>query len=260
MAALVLLLILLYHCAGSELPYTIHRANSTDTGLSTAELFDAIATTDYWESRHLGTACGPGSSDRYTDYIRAFVTAMQFRYNFPIVVDVSCGDLPWQLQSIKMARDMLAWHTPEVFPFVALDISQVMLQGARRRAEGVGMVYVDRMDVTQDRLIVEGGLVICRDTLQHLPIADAMNALKLIANSGASMLILGGYDDNRVGNVNIRTGQYYLFNPRLAPFLIDRDKGLLMVNLEDTLIFNGARKFVYVIDLTIMRQSPLYQL
>ncbi|MBS1585442.1 MAG: hypothetical protein JSS82_07825 [Bacteroidetes bacterium] len=263
----VLFLLLVYRVSPftfpvSEKPYTITRNFFPQTTENYSEVFDDVATLDKWDSAQYGTYCGPASSAAYTDYISNVLSNIQMEGYYPVVIDVSAGDLPWQLPAIAAAREKagrVAQGRLSHFPFVALDVSPVILSRAMERAKDFPNIFIDQFNMVVDRLHVNAGVVLCRDTIQHMPLADGLTALKNIANSGASTLILGGYLHAQQ-NWNIRPGDYYLINPTLPPFSIDRTRGLYRMEVEDAKRFNNHTKYLFYIDLHVLRQDPLYQI
>jgi SAM-dependent methyltransferase len=110
------------------------------------------------------TRSGPGSYLARTNASRAFLADVLQRYEVRSMLDAGCGDVNWQ------------GHTRGIneIEYFGIDIVPQMIADNTRRLGGPGrrMSFAVK-DVVKDDLGGPYDLVLCRDTLFHLPLWDA---------------------------------------------------------------------------------------
>lgn len=156
-------------------------------------VFDQIYRENAWggvESRS-----GPGSDTDATAAIVRFLLDIAAQRVIGSVLDLGCGDGFWM---------------PDLPGYVGIDVSIEALTLARRR-------HPDR-----DYRLDEGqpyphcDLVICRDVIQHLSLADGGRLLERIRRSEPTYLLATTYEGGE--NIDVETGQGYWPNMALPPF------------------------------------------
>lgn len=133
-----------------------------------AQVFVGIYESFGWEPSADGskeTRSGPGSYVARTNASRAFLSDVLRRFNVGSVLDAGCGDVNWQ------------GLTPGIdeVDYFGIDIVPQMIADNARRLGGPGrrMRFAVK-DVVKDDLGGPYDLVLCRDTLFHLPLWDAV--------------------------------------------------------------------------------------
>jgi len=131
-----------------------------------AEVFEGIYESFGWEPSADGskeTRSGPGSYVARTNASRAFLSDVLRRFSVKTMLDAGCGDVNWQ------------GLTPGIdeVDYVGIDIVPQMIADNARRLGGRRMRFAVK-DVVKDDLGGPYDLVLCRDTLFHLPLWDAV--------------------------------------------------------------------------------------
>lgn len=157
--------------------------------------FDRIYRDNAWngvESRS-GPGSGPIARDRLAASLRFLVQALRIES----VLDVACGD---------------SWWLPDLpVGYVGMDVSAEAIRLARENHPDRRFVVGDVRDG-----IEPADLVLFRDAMQHLPLADGVEALRAIRGSGSEWLLASTY----VGGENIDIVEGGAFSPdlELPPF------------------------------------------
>ena len=136
-----------------------------------AGAFEQIYESFGWEPSADGskeTRSGPGSYLARTNASRAFLSDVLHKFNVTTMLDVGCGDVNWQ------------GHTPGLdhVDYLGVDIVPQMIADNERRLGGPGrrMRFAVK-DAVKDELGGPYDLVLCRDTLFHLPLWDAVQVV-----------------------------------------------------------------------------------
>lgn len=142
------------------------------------------------------TRSGPGSSLAPTHRISAAIVALVAELGITSVLDAACGEGFWQ---------------PDLPGYLGIDVAPEATEAARRN-------HPDREYRVAD---VAGGcpradLVICRDAMQHLSLADGLALLSAIRASGSPWLLASTYVDGE--NVAVRTGGFFRPDLEAGPF------------------------------------------
>jgi SAM-dependent methyltransferase len=142
---------------------------------------------------------GPGSGSAATQLIRQAITEMVAELGVASVLDVACGDGFWM---------------PDLPGYVGMDIVPEAIATARRR-------HPDRTYALGDARFVPVrafDLVVCRDAMQHLPLADVSLIIANLRASGSRWLLASTYRGSV--NVNVPAGGFYCPNLEAEPFLL----------------------------------------
>lgn len=155
----------------------------------------------YAENRWNGveSLSGPGSGTAATAPVAKAILGLVAELGVHSVLDAACGDSFWM---------------PDLPGYIGMDIAPEAVDLAQRahpeRAYLVGDV--------RRTLVPAFDLVIFRDAMQHMPLADGVKALESIKRSGSRWLLASTYAGGE--NVDVPDGDY--FSPDLigAPYLL----------------------------------------
>jgi len=170
--------------------------------------FETIYESGYWEP---GKASGHGSTIEATESIRAVIKKIILEHKVGSVLDVACGDMEWMsvvLEDLHLTKPGL--H------YIGADIVEPLIKENQRKFPSLDFRH---LDFVRDDLPV-ADLIICREALQHLPVADIREALARFSRSGARLL-LSTIHLRRYGirnRLNIKPGRCRDRNLLLAPF------------------------------------------
>ena len=159
-----------------------------------AGVFDAIYRRNAWNG--VETRSGPGSSPHTTARVRQALLELTAELGVASVVDGACGEGLWQ---------------PELPGYVGLDVSAEAIAAARRHHPEREYRVADLREGCP-----RADLVIVRDAIQHLSLADGRAVLAAIRASGSSWLLASTYVSGR--NERIRTGGFYSPDLEQEPF------------------------------------------
>lgn len=175
--------------------------------------FGGIWRRNAWNGKE--TPAGPGSSQAATKALQDWLPSVLAEFNITSVLDAGCAEAYW---------------LPDLPGYVGMDIVPEAVKAAMQR-------WPDRTfilgDVVTDTLLATDA-ILCRDVLQHLPLADGVAALENFRRS-ARYLIASTHDGER--NVDIRPGRWYPVNMMAEPF----DLGEPLRSLPDGVWSTGVR-------------------
>lgn len=155
-------------------------------------IFDQIYRDNLWNG--VESLSGPGSGDLATRMIPAELSFITERYRITSVLDVGCGDGYWM---------------PDMPGYVGLDASLIALDLARER-------HPDREYVETWPEGRRFDLIIVRDVIQHIPLADGLRVIERVRDSMPRFMLASTY----VGglNINIEIGDAYSPDLQREPF------------------------------------------
>lgn len=163
--------------------------------------FDEIYRRNEWNGRE--SLSGPGSGTKATRAVRAIVRDLVDELDCESVVNLGCGDDYW---------------TPDLPGYVGVDVASAAIARARSR-------HPERSYLVGDvrALCPPGDLVVLRDVIQHLPLADGRAILETIRGSGSKWLLASTYLDSSTRhpapvNVDVPIGGYYCPDLVAPPF------------------------------------------
>lgn len=152
-------------------------------------VFDDIYRTNAWGGTE--SLSGPGSTHESTALVSEWLTSKVDELGIESILDVGCGDCNWQ---------------PDFPGYMGMDVSKVALQAARRR-------WPKRLFVSGMR---RADAVLCREVMQHLPLADGLDLLERIVNTGARYLFATTYRSGH--NLDVKAGEHFHINLEDEPF------------------------------------------
>jgi len=181
--------------------------------VSRAEVFSDIYAANRWNGTE--TPSGPGSTMAATALLRERLPVLIGELGGRHVLDAGCGTGYWM---------------PELPGYIGVDVAGVALAAARRAHPERRYLAAD---ICADPLPASD-IVICRDALQHLSLADGLAAVANFRAAGASWLITTTHADQ--ANRDITTGDWYAINVEAPPF----DMGTAYVKFPDGVWDNGV--------------------
>jgi SAM-dependent methyltransferase len=154
-------------------------------------VFDRIYRENLWNG--VESRSGPGSGPVATRRVALALRSLVDNGEIASVLDVGCGDGYWM---------------PDLPGYVGYDASREAIRMSRRR-------HPDRR-YTNVWPTGTFDLVICRDVMQHLPLADGVELLARIRATGSRLLLASTY----VGgdNIDIAPGEAYSPDLTAEPF------------------------------------------
>jgi hypothetical protein len=204
-------------------------------GLDLAARFERIERTNLWGAAT--SVSGLGSEDPATAAIREALPALLHRLRVRSLLDAPCGDAGW-IGRLELDID-----------YIGIDIVPSLIEANRRRVAGGGSPGRFLVaDITRDAL-PRADIILCRDCLVHLSIANIDRALAQFRMSGARFLLVTTFPEWDC-NQDCEDGDWRALNMEKAPFnwpapdaLINdrceeggggwRDKSLGLWRLED---------------------------
>lgn len=141
---------------------------------------------------------GPGSGVVPTEPVAQELTALVLELDVRTVLDVGCGDGLWM---------------PDLPGYLGVDVAPAAVERARK-------LHPDRHYRVWDGRRLLGlepfDLVICRDAMQHLPLADGLAILDAIRDTGSRWLLASTY--RGTPNCEVVAGAFYSPNLTGPPF------------------------------------------
>jgi SAM-dependent methyltransferase len=166
------------------------------------EVFTRIYETRAWGPAT--SASGPGSDIERTAILRGDLSRMVRRLAVDIVLDVGCGDFHWMSQvQLGSAR------------YIGIDIVPELIATNTRQYATTARAF-QLGDITQPGL-PRADLILCRDCLVHLPLANVAHALANFARSGAQYLLATTFTACQE-NSEIALGDWRPLNLQRSPF------------------------------------------
>lgn len=157
------------------------------------QVFNRVYTTNRWSTA--GNGSGPGSDPRFAQNAIKFLRGIIQRYQIRTITDVSCGGMAWW--------PLLLREFPKI-KFYGYDISSVIIEQNKQRFAnqpnwtfGVRNAITDKFEVSD--------LMICRHTMMHLSISDAVRLLQNLISSKSRFLVLTSHPDVRSNHDTQRT-------------------------------------------------------
>lgn len=176
------------------------RARLKDKPLESA--FTYIYANNAWG--HKESVSGHGSSMEKTADIRREIPALFKRYAIRSVFDAPCGDFNW-MQSLDL----------DDIDYVGGDIVSALVKSNQKTYSASNKKFV-KFDVAA-AVAPKFDLILCRDLLIHLPLADCLKVLSGFVRSGSTYLLTTTYA-HQSGNADIAPGAWRPINLLSPPF------------------------------------------
>lgn len=149
---------------------------------------------------------GTGSDASQTGVLERQLGVLLRELGVRRLLDVPCGDFAW-MQRVDLAG----------IEYVGGDIVPPLIDANRRRYGRAGVQF-RIIDLLRDPLPA-ADLLLCRDCLVHLPLADGVAALRAVAASNIDYVLLTTFPERPL-NADIPAGKWRPLNLRRAPFAL----------------------------------------
>lgn len=196
--------------SGPFKPDTEQAVSSTATGSAMKDRAYAIVYQyNVWGSDVSRSGTG---SDLWSPEARLAVTALEAvidRLGVRSIVDCACGDATW------IVPFFVARH-PEI-DYTGVDIVPEVIEENRRRHPGV---HFECLDAAESPLPSGRDLVFCKETMNHMPLADAESTIRRFAATGAKYLLTSVHQgsQNELGRDKRCYTTYIKYDYALPPF------------------------------------------
>lgn len=167
------------------------------------ELLDALGI-----YHHPETISGAGSTIEETAALRRILPSLVEDYEIRSILDVPCGDFNW-FRRVPLSN----------VDYVGVDIVHRIIERNRRIHAGENRRF-EVADATCDRL-PKADLVVCRDLLIHLSLADISRVLRQVLRSGSNWFLATHFGDTNC-NDDIESGDFRPVNLCAPPFELYR--------------------------------------
>ena len=242
-------------------------ASARPAGDTPSSVFSRIYSTLRWSAD--GGGSGSGSTMSSTATLRAFLEMLVYRHHIVHVLDAPCGSSHWWPELLARVRRQVPCFTYSGVDVVASVVSAsqaayagdplTSFQVADLAAPGVGAGLRAGASASASGPF---DLALCRDALQHLPMALAVGVLQNLGASGARLIALGSYLEERA-NHEIALGDYYKINLLLPPFLLNASHAVDVLNEASRskeerkymLLFTG--EYIASLDFEAMQQRVM---
>jgi SAM-dependent methyltransferase len=171
---------------------------------SLAARFSAIYENRVWlNGRQSGALSGLGSEIVNTPVIRDHLPQLLESLGTRTLLDVGCGDFNW-MKEIRLPC-----------AYIGIDIVRNLIEDNAIRYGGEQRQF-KTIDATSEPL-PQADVVLCREVLFHLSLADIWRLVENVRQSGA-FYFLATTDNNLRLNADILSGDFRFLNLRRAPF------------------------------------------
>lgn len=167
------------------------------------EIYDKIKWFGGWNDKIRETKSGSGSTIQYTQNCVKFINDLVEKEKIRTVLDLGCGEMNWQKLLKPVER------------YLGVDIVDTVIQCNRERFKDKPYIQFECADITTFP-VENWDLVICRETLFHLPTENTVSILENIKKGGNRFFITSSHP-GRV-NKSIQPGQFYEINIQSSPF------------------------------------------
>lgn len=164
------------------------------------EIFEDIIKNNRWKKH----PCGPGSTLKYTEYLRANLGIFLEKHNIRSMIDLPCGDHSW----------MNLTNLPSIDRYIGGDIVGSLIAENKRKYPNKDFRI---LDITTDCL-PDVDLLFCRDCLLHLSFKDIDKAFQNISNSDIKYILMSNWTDEFENFRDIDTGKARYINFLRDPF------------------------------------------
>jgi SAM-dependent methyltransferase len=170
---------------------------------SPREIFTDIYRRRLWANRE--TVSGPGSTRRRAASFREDLRALLANLDTHVLLDAGCGDFNWMVE-LGDAVDS----------YIGVDVVSELIAYNTRQYGRPGRTFLCR-DITSDPL-PRADVILCRDCLVHLSLADVGAAVRNFVRSGSTYILTTSFFDIE-HNAEITTGGWRELDFQRPPFL-----------------------------------------
>ena len=170
--------------------------------------------TELWTSNSYGnfeTHSGAGSTLKATRELRLWLADIFKRLKIRSLLDAGCGDAAW-IAEVAEALDL----------YIGVDVVDEQIEIDRRIHRGRGNMLFKEGDITRDPL-PRADMILCRDTLTHLPNAEVASTLAGFRRSGTRYLLATHFPKAAAKDVEL--GGWRAINLEQPPFSLGSPEG-----------------------------------
>lgn len=180
--------------------------------------FNEIYMNGGWGNGNNETLSGEGSSNSINIFRNKFISDFVNENEIEYIFDI-CGDCNWQSEFMNLINDKKA-------KYFGFDVSHYALNLAKEKNKSnKSMSFSENpIDLCESLLVCYNGeksLIIIKEVIQHLPLADGIKMLKNIKKSGIKYIAITNHDKNLFNvdsNKEVVIGDFYPNNMFLHPF------------------------------------------
>lgn len=191
-------------------------------GHDRGSIFTAIYKARYWNPDGRGeSASGEGSTIAATEKARQAVEAVVREFGVRTMLDAPCGDFNWmrhtRLDGVK---------------YTGADIVPPLIERNNREFGSDRRRFI-RLDIVE-QVCEPFDLILCRDCIQHLTIAETLSVLRNFSKSGSKWLLITMSPRITVNGDIPKAGGFRPFNLSLPPFNLPKpEREFLELTQED---------------------------
>lgn len=167
--------------------------------------FATIYRTGAWQhGDETAPSSGWGSTLEVTEPLRLALPELVRRLGVKTLLDIGCGDFTW-MREVELGCD-----------YVGVDIVESVVEANRSAftTPARRFLHVDAVEGLPD---LSADLVLCREVLFHLSLADAKQLLRNALGTGCRHMLLTS-DDATSFNADIESGDFRVVNLQRRPF------------------------------------------
>ncbi|MFN0122659.1 MAG: class I SAM-dependent methyltransferase [Blastocatellia bacterium] len=183
-------------------PYHYEKQAGAGQRLSVQETFRQIYQTAHWNGP--ASVSGAGADLTQTQLLREALPALLRELEIGALLDAPCGDFGW-MQNAPLP----------VGQYTGADIVPELIAGHQEKYGAPNRNFLV-LDLTTDKLPA-ADMLLCRDCLVHLSLADCRRALVNLKNSGIPWFLTTTFPECET-NEDIVTGDWRLLNLQRPPF------------------------------------------
>ena len=179
------------------------------TGADPKETFEHIYAVQAWGAD--GGGSGLGSSVSYTAVTRKVLLDFIESHHVSSLVDAPCGAFVW----MPVLLEHLRAHNQTV-EYYGFDVVSAVIERNIARHQNESTWHFAVHDLMKDALPRGKDLILSRDALQHLSLAQVRSVLMALKEAEPKFLLVGSYPSGV--NTDIQTGGYFSINLMQTPF------------------------------------------
>lgn len=181
------------------------------------QIFTKIYTHNLWKNDE--TSSGHGSTLAATANLRKELQELFDRYGIKTINDAPCGDFNWMKK-----LDFTAYE------YRGFDIVKELVEKNNRLFQTPAIHFYTINLINE--VLPQADIIICRDTLPHLPFKEALQVIRNFKKSNAKYVLITTYPSTSI-NEDIKMGYWRLLNLCLPPFNLPQPLELIVEGCTD---------------------------
>ena len=204
------------------------------------KVFQGIYSGEGWTKE--GDGSGAGSEINFTENLRKILVKFMVDNGINEILDAPCGSCKWTKYFIEDAKKVIT-----NFTYQGVDVSEIALERAKKNLNDTN-INLSHLDISKDKLPPCSGVILCRDTLQHLSPSVINNVIRNLARTDASWIIIGGFATGV--NKEIPLGHFFYFNITAEPYSLEPD---FIIKENHPRVKNELPKYLFVFSTVNLR-------